>query len=537
MTVLDARTLPSSAELRSEICIVGAGAAGIVVAVALAGAGRDVCLIESGGFAPEEATQRLYDLPSIGYPIRDCFISRARYYGGSCNLWAGRSMRLEETDLSGDDAAQRRPWPITYAELVRYYPRAAALLRLPSLQWFDRAHHLAAMSAHERQVFALDPLVPTVSLWARQPMRFGATYRAEFRRSPRIRLVLHANVTRIALNGAGSRVESLDAATLGGRRLVVRAGYYVLACGGLENARLLLVSRDVHAQGIGNAFDLVGRYFMDHPRVVFGRVRLHAGCHLPLIQGRILADGMVQVGIGLSVAARRREGLPNHYVTLEPEVSDYTQARYQSFIRTMKVLLRRGYAGQRWHVGRRRLGDIPGLIYLLTPKEIVPHAVYRWYARGREALRPRGGGNRVVVYFCEQPPDFASRVTLSHDRDVLQMNKLVLDWRIAPEVTRGVLRLQDVLRERFKEAAVGELECGAGEPRFTDASHHMGTTRMSDSPRRGVVDADCRVHGVNNLFVAGSSVFPSAGHANPTLTIVALALRLAEALSRRREAG
>jgi len=245
-----------------------------------------------------------------------------------------------------------------------------------------------------------------------------------------------------------------------------------------------------------------------------------------------LSDGRVQLGLGVTAVARQRQGLLNHYATLEPAVSEYTAAAYQSFVRTMKVLLRRGYTGHRWDVGRGRLGHIQGMIYLLTPKEILPHFVYRWHTAFRNAVAPRAGGARAVVYFCEQPPDPQSRVSLSPERDRLNMNKLVLDWRLAPAVARDVLRLQELLRDRLKTAGVGELESMDGEPTFTDASHHLGTTRMSASPRTGVVDAECRVHGIGNLFIAGSSVFPSAGHANPTLTIVALVLRLAERFRR-----
>jgi choline dehydrogenase-like flavoprotein len=533
MSIADARALAPGTEIRAEICIVGAGAAGITLATELARGGHDVCLIESGGFGPDEQTQQLYDLENVGYPIREQFMSRARYYGGSCNLWAGRSMRLEAADLARRAWVPEAEWPIPYAELAVHYPRAATILRLPPLEWFDRARDPAEMSDWERGLFSHRMLRPTVSLWAKRPMRFGAAYRSELRRSARVRVVLYTNVTGIALTPEGTAVAALQAATLGGTRLVFRARDYVLASGALETARLMLVSRDVHAAGVGNAHDLVGRYFMDHPRAVFGRVRLYPGARLPLLRGRLLPSGLVQVGIGLTPMIQRDEGLLNHYATLETEASEYTQAAYQSFIRTMKVLLRRGYAGNRARFASHRLGDIRGLIYLLTPKEIVPHAAYRWYRAVRDAGGHSAGGTRVVVYFCEQPPAADSRITLSIERDRLDMNKLVLDWRISPEVIRGVLRLQAILRQALKAAEVGELEPGDGEPAFTDASHHMGTTRMNVHARHGVVDVDGRVHGVGNLFVAGSAVFPSAGHANPTFTIVALALRLADRLRRR----
>ena len=531
MSILDARELEPGAAVDAEICVVGAGAAGITLALELARLSADVLLVESGGEEADPETQALHDLDNLGYPVREHFMSRARYYGGSCNLWAGRSMRLLPEDVAACPELPGAGWPIPHAEIVRHYDRAAEVLRLPAVTMFDPGVYRGRMTEVERRLFDAGPLAPTVSLWARRPMRFGAMYRSRLHRAGNVRVLLHASVTGIRLSPAGDAVETLDAATLDGKRLAVRARVFVLACGGLENARLLLVSRDRQPAGIGNVNDLVGRYFMDHPRSVFGRVRLRPGARLPLLRGMPLADGKVQIGIGFSAEARRRRGLLNHYATLEAEYSGYAAAGYQSAVRTAKVLLKKGYAGSRWDVGRARLGDIPGMIYLLTPKELMPHPVYRVYWNLRNTLHPRpDGAARVVVYFCEQPPDRESRVTLGEKRDQLGVPRLELHWRIGPEVTESVLALQETLRVRLDQAGIGELEPGQGEPRYTDASHHMGTTRMAATPQEGVVDSDGRVYGVRNLYMAGSSVFPSAGHANPTLTIVALAIRLAHHL-------
>ncbi|MGH6942971.1 MAG: GMC oxidoreductase, partial [Geminicoccaceae bacterium] len=456
------------------------------------------------------------------------------YFGGSCNLWAGRSMLLSEMDMAPRAWVPHSGWPIVRAELAAHYPSAARILRLPPLELIRPESHQARMSTPEQALFG-DGLVPAVSLWARSPMRFGNAYRRRLRRAPHVRVVLNANVTRIALDAEGNTVEALDVATLDGRKLAVHAKVFVLACGGLENARLRLVSRERQPEGIGNRFNQVGRYFMDHPRGVSGKVRLRPGRRLlPLLRGFPLPDGKVQLGIGMSEEIQRREGLLNHYATFEAAFSGYTEQKYTSFVQIMKVLLRRGHAGHRWQLSKAALGALPSTIYLLTPKEILPHPIYRWYWLAREALpRPEREETRVVVYFCEQPPDPESRVTLSRDTDRLGVNRLVLRWRIGAEVIESVRRLEDHLAARLEAKGIGRLERASEDPKFTDASHHMGTTRMSDDPRTGVVDRDCKVHGVSNLYIAGSSVFPSAGHANPTLTIVALALRLAATLQRR----
>jgi choline dehydrogenase-like flavoprotein len=274
---------------------------------------------------------------------------------------------------------------------------------------------------------------------------------------------------------------------------------------------------------------------MDHPRAVFGRVCVPAGAELPLLRGRTLRDGRYQVGIGLSPETQRRQGLLNHFVTFEHESSGFVEARYQSFIQTMKVVLRRGYSGSRWDFTRTHLAEIPNLIYLLSPRELMPHPLYRLYVALRDVIprRPRPRAY-VAVYFCEQPPDPASRVSLSRDTDRLGVPKLALHWHLGRALEDGVLRLQELLAAELERARAGTLERSREPAVYTDASHHMGTTRMSANPGDGVVDTDCRLHGIANLYLAGSSVFPSGGHANPTLTIVALALRLADHLSASR---
>jgi choline dehydrogenase-like flavoprotein len=528
MSIIDVRQLPHLTQFDTDVCIVGAGAAGITLARELAGTALDVCLVESGGFTADPQTQSLYDLESTGVALRENYMSRARYFGGSCNLWAGRSMLLSELDLQPRDWVADSGWPISYAELAAYYSRAAAVLELPGVTEQDFDRYQSRISTDEKEIFSNGDFVPTTSLWAKSPQRFGADFRSLLRRAANIRVLLNASITKINLNGAGKTVESVTAMTLGGGSFQVRARHYVLACGGLENARLLLVSRDQQPNGVGNQFDLVGRYFMDHPRAVFGKVHVPASRRLRALRGRPLPDGKLQIGIGLSAETQRRERLLNHYVTLESQTSGYTQARYQAMVQTAKVLLRKGHAGSRWDFRRMKVSDLPNMVYLLSPKELMPHLLYRWYVAAREAIprRPKPQ-TYIAVYFCEQPPDRDSRVTLTESTDRLGMPQLKLHWHIGESVTRSILRMQELLGNRLRESGVGHLEPTTDGINFTDASHHTGTTRMSAGAESGVVDTQCRVHGVENLFVAGSSVFPCAGHANPTITIVALSLRLA----------
>jgi choline dehydrogenase-like flavoprotein len=532
LTIIDARSLDDGARLQADVCIVGAGAAGLTLALELEGTSRRVLLVESGGFEPDEVVQSLYDLESVGYAPRANYISRARYFGGSCNLWAGRCMPLQEIDLAARAWVPDSAWPLSSSEIGQYYPKAAAILGLPAVTNFDAPTHGRRLSEAERALIGDRDLVPTVSLWAPKPKRFARSERRRLARARDIQLLLHASVTNVDLDDDGGEVRSLTAKTLTGRALRIGARSFVLAAGGLETPRLLLASRDRQSPGIGNGSDLVGRYFMEHPRTVFGAVRMTPGRRLGLMRGWPLPDGKVQLGIGFNPELQAREGLLNHYLTFEEAFSSYAEHHYQAAIEVGKVLLRRGHAGGRFDLGKaRRAPAVQDFIYLLSPKEILPHRLWRFVTLAHNRLLSSRKERRyILVYFCEQPPIPESRVYLSRSTDPLGLNRLVLDWRIPESVHQSLYRLQELVREALARHGLGTLEPGSGVPHYTDASHHMGTTRMSESPRTGVVDRDCRVFGVRNLFVAGSAVFPSVGHANPTLTIVALSLRLAEHL-------
>jgi choline dehydrogenase-like flavoprotein len=532
VTPIDAREVAPGTTIDADLCIIGSGAAGMTVALQLDGSAQSVCLVESGGEQPDEDTQALYELDAVGYPVRQNFMSRARYFGGTSNLWAGRNMRMSPIDFERRDWVPHSGWPIPYEDVRRYYATADRILDLPSDETAAAVVSDARSHGVARLLFDQSGFEPTVALWAKKPVRFGTAYGRRLHASRNTSVVLHASVTSLDLDAGGHRIEACNARTLGGRAIRFRARRFVLACGGLETPRLLLASRAVQANGIGNEHDLVGRFFMDHPRSVFGRVRFAERQKLPALLGLPLAGGMAQIGLRVSDEVQARERLLNHYVTLEPHWSDQTVRAYQTIVHSGKILLRRGHAGSRLALLRARLAKVPDLVYLLAPREILPHPVYRLARRIKDRF-DRGLSELVVVNYCEQTPNPLSRVSLGRECDRLGVPKLVLDWVIGPRETDSLMRFHDLLDAHLRRSRLGRLDRPSTDleaVRYSDASHHLGTTRMSADPREGVVDVNCKVHGVENLFIAGGSVFPSAGHANPTLTIVALAVRLAEHL-------
>ena len=488
--------------------------------------------------AQTRETQSLYDLQSVGHPTRQDFIARARYLGGTSNLWAGRCMRLDPIDFERREWVPNSGWPITYSDVEAYYSRAERVLDLPEMRRVDEAVRVfLSGNGRDAAVFRRAELQPKQVTWAPRPVRFRKAYLRELTACQQIRIYLNANVTELVPNEAGDRVDHVVATTLNGVQLQISARRFVLACGGLENARLLLVSRRRHSNGIGNDQDVVGRYFMEHPRAIFGTVRLSAPLSRSLLLGAPLANGRIQLGIGLSEQLQRREQLLNNYLSLEPQLSKIALQAFQSSANVVRAHMRKRFEGSRAGELRTLLPELRDLAYFLTPQEVMPHFIYKQYARFKALThRFRKVRDLTIINFSEQVPRRESRVFLGALRDRLNMNTLVLDWNIGHEETASLMRIHGLLAERLVHEGVGRLDNADGRgpaPTYTDASHHLGTTRMSEDPRFGAVDGNARVHGVKNLFIAGSSVFPTVGSANPTVTIVALALRLADHLRRR----
>jgi len=489
----DARSLADGDTLAADVCVVGAGAAGITLARELEDRDLSVLLLESGGVAYEQETQALYDGEEGGNVLRPrgryLASSRLRYLGGTTNHWAGWCRPLDAIDFEERPWVAHSGWPFGRDELVPFYFRALEVAGL-------------APAGEEKAADALPPLgdgrwFESTSFQV-HPRRFARVFRRELERSRRIRVVLHANAVGLRSDAGARRVEEVSVACLDGKRLRARARAYVLAAGGIENARLLLVSAEAAPGGLGNGRDLVGRFFMDHPHSRF-------------------------VAVALTEPALARSFLPS-------------PAEAQAAVPVVPAL-RPSDAAQRAH----RLLNL----VLTQPLPLASSAAGDSVAGGEVAWgidRQGSGGEPAHLVFqsrAEQAPNPESRVLLSPDTDALGVRRVRLEWRLQPEDGRSLRSAARLLgrelgarglgRVRFKagppELAPGHAE-SAGSRRFRGGSHHMGTTRMHRDPGRGVVDADCRVHGLDNLFVAGSSVFPTGGASNPTLTVLALTLRL-----------
>ena len=531
--LIDARTLSEDTVIETDICIVGAGAAGITLAREFINRPEQVCLLESGGLDFDEATQSLYGGESVGLPYYPLKESSARYLGGSTNLWGGWSRPLDDIDFADRPWMPYSGWPITKTDLVPYYKRAQTVSHLGPFQ-YDFADWEEKLAQHQRQSlpFSEDDLV--TCLWQIIPpdyLRFGKVYRAELENATNINTYLHANVLEIQTNDSAQSVSRLRVASLEGKSFWVSAKVFVLAVGGIENPRLLLASNKVQSAGLGNQHDQVGRYFMEHPYIISGNLEL--SCPAPLYTQRNFQVGEMFMGsaLGLSEDVQKREQVLNFAARLLPMQEEWVAAFNRLLGRHKKghKAFPSIHEGHKYRVGDAHFGEDLGKV--LANLDRVAAKVYAKLF-DRKSLSPGQCRRCDTHLIAEQAPNPDSRITLSSERDRLGNNRVQLDWRLSPIDKYTIERSQQIIAQAFERSGLGQLrteftndEAWQG---LTGSYHHMGTTRMSINPRQGVVNEHCQVHGVNNLYVAGSSVFPTSGLSNPTLTIIALALRLAD---------
>lgn len=534
---IDSRTLPDGTAITADICIIGGGVAGITIAREFIGKPIKVALLESGGFVAESDTQALYAGENVGVSYAP-ETTRSRFLGGSSNCWVGWCRPLDPLDFQHRPWVPNSGWPIGHAQLGDYYQRSHAVLQLDGLRfdpesWRERLAGLGLDFLPLRN----GGIRNQVGLFS-PPTRFGEAYRDQLQSADNIHVYLYANVTELASDGAATLVRHVDAATLQGNRFTVAAKAFVLATGGIENARLLLLSNRTQSAGLGNGYDLVGRYFMEHPRLRGRKIRLRD----PRRHRRLYDSTLVMSRRRLNTRSLRL-GLdlaPTEKTLREQELQNsrtYLTAIYRGDGSREIEALRRGYQmiknRSKYGYGpmnlARHLGpNLPAFVARLPQlvAAVFDHATNTNHA-GREFW---------LDTVIEPAPNPDSRITLSEERDSLGLNRSRVDLRLTDADRETFRRTQRLLCAELEATGAVQAEAlsSASEPRWPDevfwCAHHMGTTRMHEDPRSGVVNADCRVHGIGNLYVAGSSVFPTVGSDIPTMTIVALALRLADHL-------
>lgn len=501
MSLASIEALTGTPALDTDVCIVGAGPAGIALALRLDALQIRSVVLESGRADDDSDTQALYRTDTDGIPYSG-ELTRRRRFGGSSNCWAGWCRPLDPQDFTARAHIPHSGWPFDFAEYLEYLDAASTLCELGEPR-FDLGYWRSRLEKPwDEQPDIVDEQLRSGVFQHSPPTRFASRYRAELERSSHSVVVLGANVTRAHL--AGRQAVHLIARNLQGAQLEVRARYFVLACGGIENARLLLSLNGTDRPALGNEYDQVGRHFTDH--LIFHR------------QLDVFPTG--------SAIKAYVDMLPTQHPDRPHAVTPWLgmTTRIQEAERLSNTTLR---------------FDRP---QPLSDDEVDTRTVWNGLASSQQ--RESDGSSiperMTAVFISEILPNPDSRVTLAEESDALGMPRARITWRISPadidSIRRSAERIGRTLW-RLGLARPGPVRVPDPDTldnrSFWIGNHHYGTTRMSDDPRHGVVDKNGRVHSLDNLYVTGRSIFPTTGAATPTLSIVMLALRLANHLEQR----
>lgn len=506
---IDARKLPNNTIIEGDLCIIGAGAAGISLATEWRNTSYKVILLEGGGFDYDDQVQDLYAGKTTGqryYPLRS---ARLHYFGGTTNHWAGFCSTFDPIDFKKRDWVPYSGWPITRDDLDPFYARAQKILDLGPYEY--------GTAYWQKSDAELKPIVTDESIvWNKMwqfstPTRMGPKYKDTIVNAKNIHLYTYANVTDIAANEPVNAITEVTVKNHAGKQHTVRAKQFVLCCCSIQNARLLLACNRQAPKGLGNDNDMVGRFFMEHLEIKTGELWFDKPAAMKLY-GMEFGTTKARAELAITEKAQTDNKILNGTLSLTP------LSVAQTMLPMIKV----------WtEADPRKSLDKAMEMFTKAAKEKMPPPSAK-ISRGYELF------TRI-----EQAPNPDSRVTLDSERDALGMPRATLHWELTPLEKRSIRKIHELLGQQVGRAAVGRVrlldflqdEKDTSWPDSTGGGwHHMGTTRMGTDPKQSVVDQNGKVHGLANLYCAGASCYVTAAAPNPTLTVVALTLRLSDHL-------
>ena len=508
---IDARTLQDGTLIEGDVCIIGAGAAGISMALEWMNSGHNVVLLEGGGFDYDSDVQGLYEGENIGRTYHKYDTTRLHFFGGTTNHWGGLCSPFDPIDFEQRPWVEHSGWPISREDLDPFYEKAH--------KWIELGPYDYDPTSWEKEdpIYAGLPFNPGrvhTKMWRLAPTRFGTKYRETLVNSENVHLYTYANVCNIKANESVASVEDVEIRSFDGKRHRVKARYYVLACGAIQNARLLLASNQQNPKGLGNDADLVGRYFTDHPEVAAAFLVLPKGRSLDLYTFLHNFSTIKAYGeLALTADVQEELQILNSTASIRDAITDIDS--FDPGTGTIGL----------WESGDESLEWVKGMMGFVSSGQAYFDTskinIYNLFTR------------------LEQAPNPNSRIMLSEEKDALGVPKIQVDWQLTDLDKRSIREFYKALGIEAGQSEIGRVrmmdwvvEDDKTWPDYLSTGwHHMGTTRMHDDPKQGVVDADCKVHGLANLYVAGSAAFTTAGAANPTLTVVALSLRLLDHLN------
>ena len=527
--LVDSYSIQADEIINCDLCIVGSGAAGLAIANEFNGSRTKVFVLESGSLKDEKAYQQLNrgEIKWGNHPPLER--DRRRNFGGTTTVWGGRCVPFDELDFERRSHVKYSGWPITRKDLEPYYARAHWYLDLGDYNYTSLGEQYKSLLSQSSITndFDFSPCLVETNYRFSLPTNFHHKYYKLLKRSRNVTIFL--NGTCLYLNSEPEKkyLEQILVSTLSNRRFYIQAKYFVLAAGGLETTRLLLLSNAINGtQKFGNGHDWLGKFYMSH---LSYNVEIQL-FHELVWDYQINSEGIYcQPALAISEARQRAHQLLNLRAFIaRPDLRDPKHG---------SSILSATYLAKKIRAQTLGLDDLTSHFRnLLLDAKNLPFFFYKMLSKRIFSQRKlpsvifHNGSNCYNFQIdSEQVPNPESYITLSEQKDCFGLNRLQVNWRLSEQDIQSTHRAVKLMGQFLKDGNLGKLSSLPTGPTLR-VGHHLGTTRMANSPKDGVVDENCRVYGLNNLYVASSSVFPTSSYANPTLTIVALAIRLADRL-------
>jgi len=503
---IDARKLENGSIIEGDICIVGAGISGISLALEWLNSEQKVILLEGGGFEYDDKVQELYNGKNTGYNYFPLKATRLHQFGGTSALWAGACSPIDEFDFKKRDWIPHSGWPISKMDLDKYYVKAHEILDLGPFNyeldyWLKKDPSFSTLPLNNNvfwnKIWQFSP-----------PTRFSKKYKNTIENSSNIYLYTYANVVNLTSNKSIDRIQDITIKNYTGNTHTVRAKQFILACGAIQNSRLLLASNKQVKNGLGNQNDLVGRFFMEHIEFPSGELWFTKEQSMNLYHSNKLTHTSTELAL--------KENIQSKYQILNGTISF-------SPLRNMKV-------------GKSKIQNLDSEIdkqkKINLQETLVDRFKHKFLKFKTDQIKNIQKAYQLYIRM-EQAPNPNSRILLSKEKDSLGVPYANLNWELTSLEKKSLRKIIEILGLQIGISDIGRVKLSEylssnSNHELNGGFHHMGTTRMSDNPKNGVVDRNCKVFGIENLFVAGSACFPTAGAPNPTLTIVALSLRLSD---------
>jgi choline dehydrogenase-like flavoprotein len=507
-----------------DVCIIGSGAAGSFLINELKESGLSVVILETGDFDPDSEINSFISKLNI-HKQNHLNYGFSQQVGGSTNLWAGRVAPFEDADFKEKKLIPDSGWPIDLKELIPFYNKASDIMGLPPYEYFLEARNNPDHKHVKKIINAVyfSALDIKKFIWSSPPFNTRKTILKDVLENKYDDIKLHhdCHVTQLIENKDKSKIVAIEYIDQSGVAQKIAPKHTVLAAGGVENVRILLNSKEESPNGIANKEDVVGRYFSTHPKADMGVLLLNKS--VPLKDALFLDthDNNLSSrhGIGIDQETQLKDGYLNHYVQLTPML-EYTASTLFEKVKNSSAL-----NSQLINKSNLLRGFLPGLGLIIF--EII----------GRLAGLQKKSTKFVLRAFLDQYPNKNNRIKLSEGTDKHGFSKVEIDWELTDKDKDSILKFFNFIDQSLQDSNIGHIEYSKLKelehwPIIAIHSHFMGTTRMGADPKTSVVDKNCQAHGYSNLFIAGPSIFPTYGYANPVYTIAALSLRLGQFLKR-----